>query len=238
MLKNEKSESNRLLKLGKLLSKSYSKSTGLVVPLLAVAGWVATSSPGVAVTASYNNEYRVCAARLLSVGITAEGASQACATALRPGDLSGCVYRIQRQTQIPAADALSPCRQARRPLDLSTCVIGINRYSKEAVNPGVLSYCGRSLSPVSFAQCVVGLRAEIDFATNRALESCIDAGDRISGFLPSFIPAPSQGVEFRPTFDTTPSPAVKPPITAPSSTPTPVVPPATAPNSGSQPTKR
>lgn len=237
MLKNEKSEDPRLLRLGKRLNGSYSKSKGLVLPLLAVAGWVAMSSPSVAVTASYYNDYRVCAARLLSVGITAEGASQACATALRPSDLSACVYRIQKQTQIPATDALSPCRQARRPLDLSTCVIGINQYTKEAVNPGVLGYCGRSLSPVSFAQCVVGLRAEIDFATTQAFESCIDAGDRVSGFLPSFIPAPNRGVEFKPTFDTTPSPAVKPPITIPPSTPTPVVPPATAPNSGT-PTRK
>ncbi|MBR8838725.1 MAG: hypothetical protein DSM106950_33165 [Stigonema ocellatum SAG 48.90 = DSM 106950] len=183
---------------GSVYTMLSTKAIGLFAPVLAMAGWLAMSLPSTAVTAtsyntdvnaSYYNEYRVCAARLLSVNVAAEAASQACATALRPRDVSSCVVKIQRRTQIPATDALSSCSRSRFPRDLASCAVGINQYSKEAVNPQVLDYCGRSLSPVRFAQCVVGLRAEIDYAPIRAMNTCIDASDRISGFLPSFIPA-------------------------------------------------
>ena len=174
------------------------KAKGLFAPVLAMAGWLAMSLPSTAVTAtsyntnvnaSYYNEYRVCAARLLSVSVAAEAASQTCASALRPRDVSDCVVRIQRRTQIPATDALSYCRGSRLPRDLASCVVGISQYSKEAVNPLVLNYCSRSLLPVRFAQCVVGLRAEIDFTSTQSMDTCIDASDQISGFLPNFIPA-------------------------------------------------
>lgn len=198
----------------------------LTAPALAIAGLLGLSLPSIAVTASYRNDFRVCAARLLSVGVTADAASQACGEALRPGDLSACVTRIERQTQLEAPDALATCRQARRPEQLATCVVGISRYSRETVNPAVLNYCGRSLLPERFAECVVGLRAEIDFSANQAMDTCIDASDRITGFLPSFIPANAGPTEFNPSYQTTPLP--------PAATPTPsvptTVPPATAPS--------
>ncbi len=193
------------------------------VPVFAVTGWLAMTSSTMAVTATYRNDFRVCAGRLLRAGVAAEAASQACAAALRPGDLSACVSRIGRQTQIAAPDALATCRQSRRPEDLATCVVGISRYTREAANPAVLNYCGRSLLPVRFAECVVGLRAEIDIAPPQALESCIDSSDRVSGFLPTFIPSTAQPSQFRPTYESTPLP--------PQATPTPsapsTVPPAT-----------
>lgn len=197
------------------------------VPVFAVTGWLAMTSSSIAVTATYRNDFRVCAGRLLRAGVAAEAASQACAAALRPGDLSACVTRIGRQTQIAGPDALATCRQSRRPEDLATCVVGISRYTREAANPAVLNYCGRSLLPVRFAECVVGLRAEIDFAPAQALETCIDSSDRFTGFLPSFIPSTAQPTQFRPTYESTPLP--------PEATPTPsapsTVPPATAPGS-------
>ncbi|NJM70338.1 MAG: hypothetical protein HC862_08965 [Scytonema sp. RU_4_4] len=191
----------------------FRASAGLAAPVFAVAGWFAMTSSSMAVTATYRNDFRVCAGRLLSVGIAADAASQACAAALRPGDLSTCVIKIGRQTQIAASDALTTCRQARRPEEVASCVVGINKYTREAVSPEVLNYCGRSLLPVRFAQCVVGLRAEVDFASTQAMETCIDASDRISGFLPSFVPSNRQPTEFRPTFESTPAPS------APSQTP-------------------
>lgn len=179
--------------------KLITKPIGLFAPALAMLGLLATALPSRAVVTatsynqdvntSYYNEYRVCAARLLRVNVSAEAASQACARALRPRDVSLCVVTIQKHTQIPSADALSSCTRARLPRDLASCVVGINRYNKEAVNPMVLTYCGRSLLPVTFAQCVVGLRAEIDFSSTQAMDTCIDASDRVSGFLPTFIPA-------------------------------------------------
>ncbi|GAB1537697.1 hypothetical protein NUACC21_03480 [Scytonema sp. NUACC21] len=198
----------------------------LTAPALAVAGWLAMTSQGMAITANYRNDFRVCAARLLSVGIAAETASQACAEALRPGDLSSCVTKIERQTEIEAVDALPTCRQARRPEDLATCVTGISRYSREAVNPAILNYCGRSLLPVRFAECVVGLRAEIDFASNQALDTCIDASGKLTGVLPTFIPATAQPTEARPTYEATPLPPQSTPVPSQPTT----VPPATAPS--------
>jgi hypothetical protein len=183
----------------------------LFVPALAITGWVGSSLPGMAVTASYANDYRVCAGRLLSVGVTPDAASVGCANALRPKELSLCVSRIQKQTQIAATDALESCKQARRPEDLAACVVGISANAKEAVNPAALGYCSRSLLPVRFAECVVGLRAETDSAPVQAMDNCIDASDRaVSGYLPSFIPATRSQQNIQPVFESTPIPTNPP----------------------------
>lgn len=180
----------------------------LTAPVLAVAGLLGMSFPSVALTVSYSNKYRACAGRLISVGVTAQAASQACATALRPADLSTCVLDMSKKAQIPAVDALSGCRRARQPKELATCVVAISRNTQGAVNPDVLNYCGRSLLPVQFAQCVVGLRSEIDLAPIVALNTCIDGGDRLSAFTPSSnLPNQQPDTQFNPTFETQPVPA-------------------------------
>ena len=185
------------------------KTIRLFVPALAVAGWMASPLPGMAITATYSNDYRVCAGRLLSVGVTADAASVGCASALRPRELASCVARIQK-TQIAATDALASCKQARHPEDLAACVVGISANAKEAVNRAALNYCNRSLLPVRFAQCVVGLRAETDSAPVQAMDNCIDASDRaVSGYLPSFIPA-TRSQDIQPVFQTTPIPSNPP----------------------------
>lgn len=157
---------------------------------LAVAGWLAMTLPSTAaiVPSSYRNDFRGCAGRLLSIGISSDAAANACAGALRPKDVSRCVLRIHQQTAIAAQDVLSACTQVRRPNDLSRCVIGISSNSRQEAVPGVLDYCRRSLLPVNFAECVVGLRREIDVAPTQAMESCINASDRPSNFSPSFVP--------------------------------------------------
>lgn len=156
---------------------------------LAVAGWLAMTLPSTAATipSSYRNQYRGCAGRLLSVGISAEAAASACAEALRPKDLSRCVIEIEQQTELAAEDALSSCRQVRRPDELASCVVGISRNQEEAM-PSVLNYCGRSLLPERFAECVVGLRVEADFAPTDAMETCIDASDPLGDVAPNFVP--------------------------------------------------
>lgn len=156
---------------------------------LAVAGWLAMTFPSTAATipSSYRNQYRGCAGRLLSVGISAEAAASACAEALRPQDLSRCVIEIERQTELAAEDALSSCRQVRRPNELASCVVGISRNQEEAI-PSVLNYCGRSLLPERFAECVVGLRIEADFAPTAAMETCINASDPLGDVAPNFVP--------------------------------------------------
>lgn len=193
------------------LGKLKNKTIRLFVPALAVAGWMASPLPGMAVvTATYANDYRVCAGRLLSVGVTADAASVGCANALRPRELASCVARIQKQTQIAATDVLASCKQARRPEDLAACVVGISANAKENVNSAALNYCNRSLLPVRFANCVVGLRAETDSAPLQAMDNCIDASDRaVSGYLPSFIPA-TREQDIQRTFESTPIPSNPP----------------------------
>ncbi|MBK1986432.1 hypothetical protein A0J48_002505 [Sphaerospermopsis aphanizomenoides BCCUSP55] len=173
------------------------------VPVITIAGLLTSILPSQAVIDSYRNDYRACAAQLLSVGVTAQEASKGCASALRPRELSTCVAKIKKQTQISPTDALYSCSQARRPEDLAACVVGISKSTKEENNQATLAYCGRSLLPVTFAQCVVGLRKEIDIAPIQAFDACIDASDRASnigvgtttppGLMPRFetVPMPS-----------------------------------------------
>jgi hypothetical protein len=190
-----------------------SRAINAIAPILAIAGWLGMTLPSIALTTSSVNDFRVCAGRLRGLEISVEAVSQACATALRPRDLSACVTRIQRQTQFAATDALSSCRQARRPQELAACVVGISRNTpQEALTPAVLNYCGRSLLPLTFGQCVVGLRAEIDITPAQAMDTCIDARDRISsipsGSTPPTTPPTSRPTtEFQRTFETVPTPA-------------------------------
>ncbi|MBS9385551.1 MAG: hypothetical protein HEQ29_00835 [Dolichospermum sp. LBC05a] len=155
---------------------------GFTASLITIGGLLASSLPTMAVTDSYENDYRVCAAQLLSVGITAKPASQSCAAALQPRELSSCVAKIHKLTQITPVDALSSCRQARIPQDLATCVVSISKSYQGSENSATLTSCGRSLLPVTFADCVVGLRREIDLSPTQALNTCIDASEGSSGF--------------------------------------------------------
>ncbi len=195
--------SNKAVNRGKNKQAS-STSRNLTIPVLAIAGWLATILPNPAIAA--NNDYSVCASRLLSVGVTAEAASEGCAAALRPRDLAACVVKIDRETEIAATDALSSCGKARRPEELATCVVGVSLSTKEEANPAVLDSCGRSLLPVRFGQCVVGLRSQIDFPVTQALDTCISADDSVVGASssstpPTIIPAGSS-----PSIENTPFP--------------------------------
>lgn len=184
-------------------------SLRLTAPFLVIAGSLATMTPSMAVTASYANDYRVCTAQLLNLGLTAQAVSQGCAQALRPRDLSACVVRINQQTQISPTDVLSSCRQSRRPEDLANCVVGVSRNIQAAANAPVLNYCGRSLLPVRFAECVVGIGSEIDLTPIQAMDTCIDASDRVTGLSPAAAPptqVPSGG--FNPSFEITPLPGI------------------------------
>lgn len=158
-------------------------ATGLIIAGLAMVPSTAATIPS-----SYRNQYRGCAGRLLSVGISPQSAASACAEALRPKDLSRCVVEIEQETAIAAEDALSTCRQVRRPNELASCVVGISRNSQDDAIPSVLNYCGRSLLPERFAECVVGLRVEADFAPTDAMDTCISAGDQLGNVDPNFIP--------------------------------------------------
>jgi hypothetical protein len=184
-------------------SQKQISSRIFTVPVVVIAGLLTSILPSHAVIDSYRNDYRACAAQLLSVGVTTEAASQGCATAMRPRELSTCVAQIKKQTQINPTDALYSCGQARRPEDLATCVVGISKSTKEEINQATLSYCGRSLLPVTFAQCVVGLGKEIKMTSIQALDTCIDASDRSSGIGTGMTTPPGS----MPRFETVPMPS-------------------------------
>ncbi|WP_341526682.1 hypothetical protein WKK05_29765 [Nostoc sp. UHCC 0302] len=222
----------------KVVSKGRNKqgssaSKMFIAPVVAVAGSLTISLPSMALSLSYSNDYRVCAAQLLKAGVTSEYAAQGCATAIRPRDLASCVVYIKDRTKISGADALSSCSQSRNPKDLASCVVGISRNTEEAINPAVLTYCGRSLLPVTFARCVVGLRSEIELAPAVALDTCIDASDRVSGISSSPTPPTGQPGGFNPTYDTIPVPTQPIVPTQPSVPTQPAVP--TQPTVPSQP---
>ncbi|WP_225896460.1 hypothetical protein [Amazonocrinis nigriterrae] len=197
---------------GSSTGRFTNRAIRLTVPVLAIAGWLAAIAPGIAITARYNNDYRVCAGRILTntEGVNTQAISEACATSLRPRDLATCVVDIKKKTQIVATDALSYCSQARRPLDYGYCVVNISQNTQNAINPAVLNYCGRSLLPTRFAQCVVGLRGEIkELEPTPALDTCIDGSDRIGGLTPSSTLSPSQSpTESSPNVETNPLPVI------------------------------
>ncbi len=204
MLQNRKKVCRNHSSAHKMLN---TKIIRLTVPVLAIAGWLAAIAPGMSLTDSYSNDYRACAGQLLKVNINSASALPACAKALYPRELSTCVVKISKETQINAVDALASCRQARRAEELATCVVGISQNNKGVVNPAVLNYCGRSLLPVRFAQCVVGLRSEVkDLDPTQALDTCIDASDRVNGVASGSTPPTKTPAGFSPTFETTPIP--------------------------------
>jgi hypothetical protein len=176
MLKSEKKMSNFGNKQTNYSFRAFTAS------FITIGGLLTSSLPTMAVTDSYGNDYRVCAAQLLSVGVSKNQASQSCASALRPRELSSCVAEIHKLTQNTPVDALSSCRQARRPQDLATCVVSISKSYQGSENSATLTSCSRSLLPVTFAECVVGLRREIDLSPTQALDTCIDASEGSSGF--------------------------------------------------------
>lgn len=123
------------------------------------------------------DQFQICAAELLRVGISRENASNTCAQALKPKDLSLCVLKIEELTPIPADEALLACMRVRRPNELASCTVDINQHTQGADPRSVLENCRRTLLPLRFSECVIGLSREIDFSVPKALDTCISAED-------------------------------------------------------------
>ncbi|MGD1904289.1 MAG: hypothetical protein ACFB9N_18845 [Geitlerinemataceae cyanobacterium] len=130
-------------------------------------------------------DYATCAIELLDDGINAEAAAAACATAYEPRDLSACVSRIEDNTAIAAEDALDSCREVRRPLELASCTTRIDADSNGAVPMMVLDRCRRSLLPIEFANCTIALGDNIPLGVEVAMDTCIDADDRVRDIFPT-----------------------------------------------------
>lgn len=136
------------------------------------------------------NDYEVCARSLLEDGISAEMAAAACAEALEPKEISGCVDEIASDTEIAPETALDSCKRVRRPEEMADCVTRINEAVEAAIPLEVLNYCTRSLLPDTYAECVVGIDSETDFLPTDVLRTCIAADYRLPVVVyPDFEPA-------------------------------------------------
>lgn len=167
---------------------------------LAIAGLVAIASPTPPAVAY--TDFQICAAQLVRfASVAPERASVACANALSPADYSRCVVTISLQTPAIKDEAITACTRVRRPIELSTCVVDITNRSRDSQVPSVLEYCRRSLQPIRFSECVSGLTREVDFATSKALDTCIAAEDYPRQLFPNFAPPPSS----QPTLPTVPN---------------------------------
>jgi len=161
---------------------------------LGITGLIAIAQPPA--TANVQ-DYEYCAGTLLNAKIEPPSAADSCARDLHPQDLGSCVASINQRTPIVATDALSACSRVRRPLDLANCVVNIDQQTivpkklDEATRKSVLSNaldtCRRSLLPLRYAECVIGLNNKVDLPPLSLMGTCIDASDRPSDLLPSFI---------------------------------------------------
>lgn len=127
------------------------------------------------------NSYGKCVQELLDAGVSDFNAANACAGALHPADVSRCVGRINRNSDISGIDVLSACSRVRRPLDLAHCVNKLVDQMDGVESLSVLEGCRRSLLPKRYAECVTGLRGKIEGANvGRLLQTCLDPQDILS----------------------------------------------------------
>lgn len=139
------------------------------------------------------NDFLLCAAQLVRYAkVSPDAASEPCAKALNPTDLSRCVVTINFVTPTLTQEALAACTRVRRPVDLSRCVSDISARTQSSEVLRVIDYCRRSLLPIRFSDCVSGLRREIDISIPRALDTCITAEDYPRQLSPTFAPPPPQ----------------------------------------------
>lgn len=135
------------------------------------------------------NDYQDCTASLIEDGIVPGVAASACAEALEPKDISGCVDEISLNTEIAPNTALDSCQRVRRPEEMAECVTLIDAEVELAIPLEVMDYCTRSLLPDTYADCVVGVDSETDFVPTEVLRTCIAADYRLPVVVyPSFEP--------------------------------------------------
>lgn len=150
----------------------------------AVLAPLALASPGLAI--DYN--YGQCVADLLETGLSAQVAGSACASALRPEQVSSCVFDVTAATELSAEAALSACSRDRRPLEVASCVVNIHEFLDVPNSAAVLNNCHRSILPVRYSDCVVDTALVAEITTTDSLALCIAAGYRPVDVAPSFIP--------------------------------------------------
>lgn len=150
------------------------KPQKIVSQILVTGSLLAMAIPGQPALA--NKSYRVCAEELLETGLSEEVVANACAAALKPGDLSYCVSKVFDNTteEVEAASILFSCQRVRRPKELAECVIDIQEAIAEASSQIVIDSCRRSLLPERYADCAIGLYNQLLLEPEEILSSCLE----------------------------------------------------------------
>ncbi|MEB3289106.1 MAG: hypothetical protein VKI82_04265 [Leptolyngbya sp.] len=151
----------------------------------AVLAPLTLASPGVAI----DDNYGQCATDLLEAGLSRDVVAAACASALRPEQVSTCVLDVTAATELSAESALAACSRDRRPLEVASCVVNIHNALAVSNSAAVLNHCHRSILPVRYGTCVVETALITQMATDDSLALCLAAGYRPVDVAPSFIPA-------------------------------------------------
>ncbi len=144
--------------------------------------------PTGSVTAAEDRNYGECADELVAAGITADAAAAACALALRPSEVAGCVTGVLAVAAVMPTEALSACSRDRRPDEVTSCVTSIHQELPVGDSLSVLTHCHRSILPERYATCVTGLAAALNYDTPTALARCTAAGYRPENVAPTYIP--------------------------------------------------
>lgn len=133
------------------------------------------------------NEFGNCTGKLLAAGIDSESAALACAQALHPNEMAGCVVDVTGTADVLAEDALAACSRDRRPNEVATC-FGSIYNNLEGANPQkTLENCQLSILPLRYSDCVTGLDAASELPAESALTTCSVAGYRPVDLAPTFI---------------------------------------------------
>lgn len=123
-----------------------------------------------------DNSYQICAEEMLAVGVSSDTAADACAGALKPENLSGCVSQISNN----AIEGLDPslilfnCQRVRRPEDLATCVTEILEKIPEANSEMAMENCRQSRLPEVYGSCATGLYQQLQLPYTDIFASCLN----------------------------------------------------------------
>lgn len=143
------------------------------------------------------NQFDVCISDLVNSGVNSEQASQGCAGALIPRQLSECVSMIRNNVSVTAIAALQSCYQVRRPVDLGNCVIDIQNgvlggYTapqgtevSDNLATTVLETCQKSLLPGRQSECVIA-SSRSGLTPVVAMNTCLAAEDFPRDLFPAY----------------------------------------------------
>ncbi|MGF1496202.1 MAG: hypothetical protein ACFB8W_05175 [Elainellaceae cyanobacterium] len=130
-------------------------------------------------------DYEDCISDLLEIGVDVAEATNACAAAFDPDEISDCAEEIADDTEIPPATILAACVRVRRPEEMADCTTDINDELEGALPLAALEYCTRTLLPDRFADCVTGIQGEAGLPPITIMNACNSTDYRATElFLP------------------------------------------------------